>query len=85
MEPNILSIIIGVAALVVGIILGKFIFAKNTQKAIQEAEAQAQKLIADGQLQAETLKKEKPRNETTPTQLQQEDDQHLKPRGFKPR
>ena len=24
-------------------------------------------------------------NETTPTQLQQEDDQHLKPRGFKPR
>ena len=58
MEPNILSIIIGVAALVVGIILGKFIFAKNTQKAIQEAEAQAQKLIADGQLQAETLKKE---------------------------
>lgn len=33
----------------------------------------------------ETLKKEKPRNETTPTQLQQEDDQHLKPRGFKPR
>ncbi|MDY3590281.1 relaxase/mobilization nuclease domain-containing protein [Enterobacter kobei] len=33
----------------------------------------------------ETLKKEKPRNETTPTQLQQEDNQHLKPRGFKPR
>jgi ribonuclease Y len=59
MEPNILSIIIGVAALVVGIILGKIIFAKNTQKTIQDAEAQAQKLIADGQLQAETLKKEK--------------------------
>ncbi|ELK3506664.1 relaxase/mobilization nuclease domain-containing protein [Salmonella enterica] len=33
----------------------------------------------------ETLKKEKPKNETTPTQLQQEDDQHLKPLGFKPR
>ncbi|HID0932906.1 TPA: relaxase/mobilization nuclease domain-containing protein [Klebsiella pneumoniae] len=33
----------------------------------------------------EALKKEKPKNETTPTQLQQEDDQHLKPRGFKPR
>ena len=30
----------------------------------------------------EALKKEKPKNETT---LQQEDDQHLKPRGFKPR
>ncbi|ECO2450555.1 relaxase/mobilization nuclease domain-containing protein, partial [Salmonella enterica] len=31
----------------------------------------------------EALKKETPKNETTP--LQQEDDQHLKPRGFKPR
>lgn len=31
----------------------------------------------------EAIKKEKPKNETTPTQLQQEDDQHLKPRGFK--
>lgn len=31
----------------------------------------------------EALKKEKPKNETTP--LQQEDDQHLKPRSFKPR
>lgn len=31
----------------------------------------------------EAFKKEKPKNETTP--LQQEDDQHLKPRGFKPR
>ena len=31
----------------------------------------------------EAIKKEKPKNETTP--LQQEDDQHLKPRGFKPR
>lgn len=30
----------------------------------------------------EALKKEKPKNETTP---RQEDDQHLKPRGFKPR
>ncbi|EIO9288301.1 relaxase, partial [Escherichia coli] len=30
----------------------------------------------------EAIKKEKPKNETT---LQQEDDQHLKPRGFKPR
>lgn len=32
----------------------------------------------------EALKKEKPKNETTPS-LQQEDTQHLKPRGFKPR
>ncbi len=59
MEPNILSIIIGAAALVVGLVLGKVIFAKNTKKQVEEAENQAQKIIADGQLQAENLKKEK--------------------------
>src|SRR6188768_779022 len=59
MEPNILSIIIGAIALIIGILLGKFIFAKNTKKQVEEAESQAQKIIADGQLQAENLKKEK--------------------------
>ena len=59
MEPNIISIIIGVAALVVGVILGKFIFAKNTKKQIEEAQIMAEKIISDGQLQDETLKKEK--------------------------
>ncbi|MFN8250662.1 MAG: ribonuclease Y [Ferruginibacter sp.] len=59
MEPNILSIIIGAAALVVGIVLGKLIFAKNTKKQVAEAEQQAQKIISEGELKAETLKKEK--------------------------
>jgi ribonuclease Y len=59
MEPTIIYIIIGIAALVIGLVLGKVIFAKNTQKQVQEAEIQAQKIIADGQLQAENLKKEK--------------------------
>ncbi|MGC4101463.1 ribonuclease Y [Ferruginibacter sp.] len=59
MEPTIIYIIIGIAALVVGVILGKLIFAKNTQKRLEEAEQQAQKIVADGQLQAENLKKEK--------------------------
>ncbi len=59
MEPIILYIIIGAAALILGIILGKLVFAKNTQKQIADAEHQAQKIIADGQLQAENLKKEK--------------------------
>jgi ribonuclease Y len=59
MEPNILSIIIGAIALIIGILLGKFIFAKNTQKQLEDAEQQAQKIVADGQLQAENLKKEK--------------------------
>jgi ribonucrease Y len=56
---QIIPIIIGVAALIVGIILGKFIFAKNTRKQIEEAEQQAEKIINDGKQQAETLKKEK--------------------------
>ncbi len=59
MEPIILYIIIGAAALITGIILGKLVFAKNTQKQIAEAEQEAKKIIANGQLQAETLKKEK--------------------------
>ena len=59
MEPTIIYIIIGVAALIVGVILGKVIFAKNTQKQVEEAQSQSQKIIADGQLQAENLKKEK--------------------------
>ncbi|MEO6254292.1 MAG: ribonuclease Y [Ferruginibacter sp.] len=59
MEPIIVYIIIGVAALILGIILGKLVFAKNTQKQIAESEQQAQRIIADGQLQAENLKKEK--------------------------
>src|SRR5450432_1223774 len=59
MELNILSIIIGAIALIIGILLGKFIFAKNTKKQLEDAEQHAQKIITDGQLQAENLKKEK--------------------------
>jgi len=59
MEPIILYIIIGAAALILGLILGKLVFAKNTKKQVADAEQQAQKIIADGQLQAENLKKEK--------------------------
>src|SRR6476469_8128110 len=59
MEPIIIYIIIGAAALILGIVLGKLVFAKNTKKQVAEAEQQAQKIIADGQLQAENLKKEK--------------------------
>lgn len=59
MEPIIIYIIIGVAAIILGVILGKIIFAKNTTQRVEEAERQAQKVLADSQLQAETLKKEK--------------------------
>lgn len=59
MEPNILSIIIGAVGLVIGIVLGKIIFAKNTKKQIDEAQLQAQTIIKEAELRAETLKKEK--------------------------
>jgi ribonucrease Y len=59
MEPLILYIIIGVAALILGIVAGKFVFAKNTQKQIQEAELQSQTILKEAELRAETLKKEK--------------------------
>jgi ribonucrease Y len=59
MEPIVIYIIIAVAALVGGTLLGKLVFAKNTRKQVEEAEQQAQRIIADGNLQAENLKKEK--------------------------
>ena len=54
---QLLPIIIGVVALIAGIILGKILFAKNTKKQLEKAEAEAQKIISDAQFQAETLKK----------------------------
>ncbi|MEO5562519.1 MAG: ribonuclease Y [Chitinophagaceae bacterium] len=59
MDPNIISIIIGVAALLVGIIVGKLIFAANTRKKIEDAEFQSQSILKEAELRAETLRKEK--------------------------
>jgi ribonuclease Y len=56
---QILPIIIGVIALAIGIGAGKFLFAKDTRKQLDEAAQQAEKTIADARSQAETLKKEK--------------------------
>ena len=56
---DIIPIITGVAALIVGLVLGKLIFAKNTTQKVQEAEIQAQKIVSEGTLKAETFKKEK--------------------------
>ncbi|HXB34610.1 MAG TPA: ribonuclease Y, partial [Puia sp.] len=53
------AIIAGAVALVLGIITGKFLFAKNTTKKVEEAEAQAKKMVTDAQVAAENLKKEK--------------------------
>jgi ribonuclease Y len=56
---QILPIIIGVIALAIGIGAGKFLFARDTRKQVEEAAQQAEKLIADARTQTETLKKEK--------------------------
>ena len=59
MDLSITTLIIGAVALILGILLGKVIFAASTKKQVEEAESQASKILADSQAQAETLKKEK--------------------------
>ena len=59
MELNIVTLIIAVVALLVGVIAGKFIFAKDTKKKLEEADLHAQNLIKEAELRAETVRKEK--------------------------
>lgn len=59
MDSNILLAILGGGGLVVGLFLGKFIFAGNTQKKIEEAESNAATILKEAELRAETIKKEK--------------------------
>ncbi|HYF31836.1 MAG TPA: ribonuclease Y [Chitinophagaceae bacterium] len=59
LDQNILLLITAGVALIIGIIAGKFIFAKNTRKQVEAAEEQAQKIVRDAQTNAENLKKEK--------------------------
>ena len=55
MDPNILLAIIGGAALAVGLGLGKFLFARNTQKKMEEAEIKAETILKEAELRAETV------------------------------
>ncbi|MBZ0098398.1 MAG: ribonuclease Y [Taibaiella sp.] len=59
MESTVIIAIVSVVAVLIGIFLGKQIFAKNTQKQIAEAEQQAKKLTEDAIAYAETLKEKK--------------------------
>ncbi len=59
MDQTVVFIIIGVGALIVGLIAGRFFFAKNTKKQIEDAEYQAQNILKEAELRAETIKKEK--------------------------
>ena len=55
----IIPIITGIITLILGFIAGKLIFAKNTAKQVEEAEQQVKKIIAEANISAENLKKEK--------------------------
>jgi len=59
MDQSVISIIVGVISLIVGVVAGKFIFAKNTKRQVEEAESQAQTILKEAELRAETIKKEK--------------------------
>ncbi len=59
MDQQVLSIIIGVVALIAGVAAGRFIFAKNTKKQIEDADLQALNILKEAELRAETIKKEK--------------------------
>jgi ribonuclease Y len=59
MDPYILTLIVAVIALGAGVIAGKFLFAKDTKKRVDEAEQHAQHLIREAELRAETVRKEK--------------------------
>lgn len=54
-----ISALAAVAALILGIFLGKFIFAKNTEQKIKDAEQQALKITEDAKIQAETIKEKR--------------------------
>ena len=59
MDPNIIYIIIGAVALIIGLVAGKFIFAKDTKRKVEEAELQSQTILREAELRAETIRKEK--------------------------
>lgn len=59
MISTIIIIIVAIVAIIIGIFLGKAIFAKDTQKQIDEANQQAQKVLAEAQIESENLKKNK--------------------------
>lgn len=59
MEPNVLTYILGVVGLLLGILAGKFIFAKSTAHKVMEADQQAKKIVSEAESKAETIKQQK--------------------------
>src|SRR6476469_1954868 len=59
MDQTVILIIVGAAALIVGIVAGKLIFAKDHSKKVADAKKKAQTILKEAELRAETIKKEK--------------------------
>jgi ribonuclease Y len=59
MEPIILYVIIGIVALGAGVGLGKVLFAPKFRQQLDEAQSQAQNIIKEAEIRAETIRKEK--------------------------
>ena len=59
MDQSILWMIIGGASGIGGLLIGRFAFAKNTKKQVEDAENQAANILKEAELRAETIKKEK--------------------------
>jgi ribonucrease Y len=59
MDPIIITVLAAIVALGIGLFIGKLIFAKNTQKLVEEAQSQADRLLKDAESSAETLKEKK--------------------------
>ena len=59
MDPYMLTIITGVAALAAGLLAGRFIYAKNTKKQVEDARQHAEKIVSEARVSAENLKKER--------------------------
>lgn len=59
MNALIITVIVAVATLLIGLFIGKILFSKNTQKLVEEAEQQSERIIKDAQTHAETLKEKK--------------------------
>jgi ribonuclease Y len=47
MDQSILLIIIGASSLVGGLLVGKLVFARNTKKQVEDAEAQAASILKE--------------------------------------
>lgn len=59
MSELILEAIVAIVGVVAGIIAGKFIFAKDNRRQLEDAESKAKGIVKEAHLRAETLKKER--------------------------